>query len=124
VGEFTVTKEIIIYSAGANPLVGVWTESGTGNIRQLLFTSTGEFAVTVNPYEHYQDYWGNYIFDTFTTSIQLTAPGANQTAPDGQGTGTFTIDESGRLTLEGICLGGWDVSTQSLEMNCDHEFER
>ena len=124
VGEFTVTKEIIIYSAGANPLVGVWTESGTGNIRQLLFTSTGEFAVTVNPYEHYQDYWGNYIFDTFTTSIQLTATGANQTAPDGQGTGTFTIDESGRLTLEGICLGGWDVSTQLLEMNCDHEFER
>lgn len=124
VGEFTVTKEISIYSAGANPLVGVWTESGTGNINQLLLTSNGEFAVTVNPYEHYQDYWGIYRINIITGLIELTATGANQTAPDAQGTGTFTIDESGRLTLEGICLGGWDGSTQSLKMNCGHEFER
>jgi len=128
-GQFSVSAAVNIYSAKENPLAGVWTESETGNINRLLLTADGEFAVTINPYGNYQDYWGNYTFNLDTGFIELTATGANQVAPDGQGTGTFVIDSSGdsngKLSLEGgICLGGWDSNTQSPTMNCGHEFVR
>jgi len=123
-GQYSVSAEVNVYSAEENPLAGVWREKQTGNINQLLLTAGGEFAVTVNPFEHYQDYWGTYTFDLSTGAIELTATGANQAAPDSQGTGTFAIDGRGVLSLIGICLGGWDDSTQSLAMNCGHEFGR
>ena len=123
-GQFSVSSELVIYSAEEIPVAGVWTETATGNINQLLLTSGGEFAVTANPYEHYQDYWGTYTFDLATGDIQFTSSGANQSPPDGDGTGTFTIDADGKLILESICLGGWDASTLSLAKNCGHEFEK
>ena len=124
-GQFSVSAEVNIYSAIENPLAGVWTESETGNINRLLLTADGEFAVTINPYGNYQDYWGNYTFDVDTSFIELTATGANQVTPEGQGTGTYSIDASGKLSLEGgICLGRWDSNTQSPAMNCGHEFLR
>ena len=123
-GRYSVSAEVHVYSAEENPLAGFWKEKQTGNINQLLLTAGGEFAVTVNPFEHYQDYWGTYTFDLSTGAIELTATGANQAAPGSQGTGTFAIDERGVLSLIGICLGEWDGSTRSLAMNCGHEFER
>ena len=123
-GQYSVTTEVTVYSAADNPLAGVWREPEIGDIKQLLFTSDGRFAVTINPYEHYQDYWGTYIFDLATGSIELTATGANQVAPEGEGTGTFAIDPNGALVLEGVCLGGWDPNTQSLTRNCGHELVR
>ena len=123
-GQYSVSAEVHVYSAEENPLAGVWKEKQTGNIKQLLLTASGEFAVTVNPFEHYQDYWGTYTFDLSTGAIELTATGANQAAPGSQGTGTFAIDGRGVLSLIGICLGEWDDSTRSLAMNCGHEFER
>ena len=123
-GRYTVSAEVNIYSAEVNPLAGVWREKQTGNINQLLLTAGGDFAVTINPFEHYQDYWGVYTFDLGTGAIELTAAGANQAAPDFQGTGAFAIDASGGLTLAGICLGRWDEATRSPAANCDHEFER
>lgn len=56
VGAFVVTKSVTVYSAEENPLVGIWTELDTGNVNRLVITSSGEFAVTVNPYGNYQDY--------------------------------------------------------------------
>ena len=123
-GQYSVSAEVNVYSAEANPLAGVWMEQQTGNINQLLLTAAGEFAVTVNPFEHYQDYWGTYTFDLNTAAIELTATGANQAAPDFQGTGTFAIDGSGVLSIIGICLGRWEDTTRSLAMNCGHEFGR
>ena len=128
-GQYSVSAEVNVYSATDNPLVGVWRETHTGNINQLLLTSSGEFAVTLNPFEHYQDYWGTYIFelttgDLSTGFIELTATGANQTSPDSQGTGAFVIDAAGGLTLNGICLGRWDDQTKSPAANCGHEFEK
>jgi hypothetical protein len=128
-GQYSVSAEVNVYSAAGNPLVGVWRETHTGNINQLLLTSRGEFAVTLNPFEHYQDYWGTYIFELTTGGlatgfIELTVTGANQVAPDFQGTGTFAIDASGGLVFDGICFGGWDDSTRSPAMNCGHEFEK
>lgn len=123
-GRYSVSAEVNVYSAAENPLVGIWRETGNGNINQLLLTSGGEFAVTVNPYGNYQDYWGNYTFDLATGSIELTATGANQTSPDSQGTGTFVISASGVLILEDICLGRWDDRTKSPAANCGHQFER
>ena len=123
-GQYSVSAEIDVYSTAENPLVGAWIETSTGNINQLLLTAGGEFAVTLNPFEHYQDYWGTYTYDLITGFIELTATGANQTSPDSQGTGTFVIDADGRLTLAGICLGRWDDETRSPAANCGHRFER
>ena len=123
-GRYSVSAEVNVYSAQLNPLAGVWREKQTGNINQLLLTAGGEFAVTANPFEHYQDYWGVYTFNLGTGAIELTVAGANQTAPESQGTGTFEIDGNGVLSLGGICLGRWDEATRSLAANCDHEFER
>lgn len=123
-GQYSVSAAVNVYSAEENPLVGVWRETPTGNINQLLLTSRGEFAVTLNPYEHYQDYWGIYTFGLSTGVIEFKVAGANQAAPDFQGNGAFTIDSGGGLALEGICFGGWDSNTQSLAMNCGHKFER
>lgn len=123
-GQYSASAEVHVYSAAQNPLVGVWKETGAGNISQLLLTSGGEFAVTLNPYEHYQDYWGNYTYDLSTGFIELTASAANQTAPKAEGTGTFTIDANGKLTLKDICLGQWDSQNQAPAANCGHEFEK
>ena len=126
-GAFAVTKEISIYSAEENPLVGVWTEQETGNVGTLLLTSKGEFAVTINPYGNYQDYWGEYTFnpnssESGTGEIELIAQGWNQVAPGGDGVGSFSIDANGQLSLNDICLGKWDQPTQSLLENCEHNF--
>ena len=123
-GQYSVSADVRVYSAAENPLAGVWKETGAGNINQLLLTSGGEFAVTLNPYEHYQDYWGDYTFDLSTGFIEFTATGANQTAPDSQGTGAFVIDADGKLALQDICFGRWEENTQSPAANCGHEFER
>jgi hypothetical protein len=129
VGAFVISKTVTVYSADESPMVGVWTELDTGNVNRLLLTSDGEFAVTINPYGHYQDYWGFYTFevtagDLAIGDIELTADGANQVAPDGQGTGTFSINAEGNLVLESICLGQWDPPTQSLIKNCEHTFTK
>jgi hypothetical protein len=129
VGKFVVSKTVTVYSEEGNPLAGIWTELDTGNVNRLVITSGGEFAVTVNPYGNYQDYWGFYTFevtdgDVATGEIELTADGANQVAPDGQGTGTFSINAVGNLVLESICLGQWDAPMQSLIKNCEHEFQK
>lgn len=123
-GQYSVSAEVNVYSAAVNPLVGVWKEIRTGNINQLLLTSGGEFAVTLNPFEHYQDYWGDYTYDLSTGFIEFTATGANQVAPDSQGTGAFVITADGALVLEGVCFGRWDTNTKSPAMNCGHEFEK
>ena len=34
-------------------MVGIWTELDTGNGNRLVITSSGEIAVTVNPYGNY-----------------------------------------------------------------------
>ena len=122
--RYTVSAEVNVYSATENPLIGIWGETRTGNINQLLLTSGGELVVTVNPYGSYQDYWGNYTVDLATGSIELTATGANQTSSDSQGTGTFVISAIGVLILEDICLGRWDDQTKSPAANCGHEFEK
>ena len=129
IGAFVISKTVTVYSADESPMVGVWTELDTGNVNRLLLTSDGEFAVTINPYGHYQDYWGFYTFevtagDLAIGDIELTADGANQVAPDGQGTGTFSINAKGNLVLESICLGQWDPPTQSLIKNCEHTFTK
>lgn len=128
-GAFAVTKEISVYFAEENPLVGVWTEQETGNVGTLLLTSKGEFAVTINPYGNYQDYWGEYSFvrspgDPNTGVIELIAEGWNQVAPGGDGIGTFSIDANGQLSLSDICLGKWDQPTQSLVNSCEHRFQK
>lgn len=109
VGAFVVTKSVTVYSVEENPLVGIWTELDTGNVNYLVITSSGEFAVTVNPYGNYQDYWGFCTFDVATGDVELTADGANQVATDGQDPGTFVIYAAGNLVLESICLGKWDA---------------
>jgi len=121
-GAFAVTKEISVYSAEENPLVGVWTEQDTGNVGTLLLTSGGEFAATINPYGSYQDYWGDYTFDSDTGALELIAQGWNQVAPGVDGIGKFSIDAKGQLSLSDICLGRWDQPTQSLVDNCEHKF--
>lgn len=121
-GAFAVTKEISVYSAEENPLVGVWTEQDTGNVGTLLLTSGGEFAATINPYGSYQDYWGDYTFDSDTGALELIAQGWNQVAPGVDGIGKFSIDANGQLSLSDICLGRWDQPTQSLVDNCEHKF--
>ena len=123
-GKYSVSAEVDVYSAAENPFVGVWREARTGNINQLLLTSGREFAVTLNPFEHYQDYWGKYTFDLAAGFIEFTATGANQVAPDTEGTGTFVIDANMSLVLEGICFGRWDGQTKSPAANCGHEFEK
>ena len=123
-GQYSLSAEVTIYSPAENPFVGVWRETGTGNINQLLMTSGRKFAVTLNPYEHYQDYWGAYTFDLATGLIEFTATGANQVSPDSEGTGTFVIDAIGRLILDGVCFGRWDENTKTPAANCGHEFEK
>ena len=121
-GAFAISKTISIYSAEENPLVGVWTELATGNVNTLLLTSEGEFAVTINPYGNYQDYWGDYTFDLETGVLELQAQGWNQVPPEGDGIGAFAIDSNGQLSLADICLGAWDSALQSLVKNCQHIF--
>ena len=121
-GEFAVSKAINIYSAEENPLVGVWVELDTGNVKTLLLTSDGEFAVTLNPYGNYQDFWGDYTFDQGTGVLRLQIQSWNQAPPDVDGIGTFFIDAGGQLSLVNICLGEWHAALQSLVKNCDHIF--
>lgn len=123
-GQYSLSAEVTIYSPTENPFVGVWRETNTGNVNQLLLTSGREFAVTLNPFEHYQDYWGTYTFDLATGFIEFTATGANQVSPDSEGTGTFVIDVNERLVLEGICFGTWNYQTKTPAANCGHEFEK
>tara|TARA_B100001123_G_scaffold77216_1_gene87334 strand:+ start:322 stop:1410 length:1089 start_codon:yes stop_codon:yes gene_type:complete len=123
-GEYSLSVDVDVYSQEDNPLAGVWSETGENGVNTLLFTSSGEFAVTINPYGNYQDYWGTYTFDLATGDLVLTADGANQVAPEGVGIGTFEIGADGALTLTGHCLGAWDTNEQSLVEGCGHVLER
>lgn len=119
-GRRVLSGEIFIYTPEANPLVGVWHEQGRTDcasgallepqepIRELVFKADGTFTVTWAPFEIYHDYWGAYTFDPAVASLSLQIDGGNYVPTQTDLEGGFTIDEEGRLGLQGIWLGERD----------------
>ncbi len=133
-GRRLVSVDVHVYTEEANPLFGTWGEEAqltceTGeevvpeeHIGELAFGADGEFSVTWFPFEIYKDYWGTYTFDLSLGTIDLTASDGNYVPEGLDGSGTWFIDEEGRLVLKDVWLGApRDVSRVA---NCGHVFTR
>ena len=133
-GRRLVSVDAHVYTPEANPLFGTWGEEAQfacetdeekapeERIGELAFGADGEFSVTWFPFEIYKDYWGTYTFDLNQGTIELTASGGNYVPEGLDGSGTWFIDEEGRLVLKDIWLGApRDVSR---DVNCGHRFTR
>jgi hypothetical protein len=133
-GRRVVSGEVHVYTPEANPLVGLWREEvqfacGSGEeivpeerIGELEFEADGTFSVTWHPFEIYHDYWGTYSYDLEAGTLDLVASGGNYIPTDLVGTGSFVIDEEGRLILSEIWLGS--PRGQENQFNCGHRFAR
>lgn len=131
-GRRDVSIDIYIYSEEDNPLFGFWHEDaqfecGSGEERtpeetigELRFRADGQVNVTWYPFEVYVDYWGPYEYDLVTGALTIEATGGNYVPDDIDGTGTFEIDDQGRLLLHDMWLGSPQGSTQPAA--CGHRF--
>lgn len=131
-GRRVVTAEVYLFTANANPFVGVWREVAqltcdTGAevepdapIRELIFNADGTFAATWTPFEVYVDFWGRYTFDAAEGTIELEVEDGNAVPPDIDGSGRYAFDEMGNLVLTDLWLG--QPSRVTSPANCGHRF--
>ncbi|MGB3904980.1 MAG: hypothetical protein WBB22_08665, partial [Anaerolineae bacterium] len=131
-GRRVVSVEVHVFTPEDNPLVGLWREEAqfacsTGEevvpeqpIGELRFRADSSFRVTWMPFEIYVDYWGTYAYDLPRGTLDLVITGGNYVPDDKDATGSFSIDEDGRLILDGIWLGSPTGGPSS--PNCGHGF--
>jgi len=74
-------------------------------LRELEFTSQGEFSATFMPFETYKDYWGRARFTPDRGLLALSVEGGNNMPSDREMVGEARIDDQGRLVLDGFPLG-------------------
>jgi hypothetical protein len=72
------------------------------------------------PFEIYHDYWGTYGYDLAQGTLDLSDAEGNYVPPDLDGSGSFSIDEQGQLTLGDLWLGS--PRDGGGEPNCGHRF--
>lgn len=133
-GRHVVETEVHVFTAESHPLVGYWQEEaqvacGSGAevipelpVEELVFAVDGTFAVTWTPFESYVDYWGTYVLDLTTGTLDLTVTGGNDIPSDVDGHGRFALDEQGRLHLTELWLG--TPRSESSLPQCGHRFVR
>jgi len=133
-GRRLVSAQVYVYTPEANPLVGVWREQAQfacgsdeelvpeERIGELVFGADEGFSVTWHPFEIYKDYWGTYTFDLSQGTLELTGAEGNYIPEDLDGSGSWAIDEQGRLVLKDMWLGSPMGSSGSA--NCGHRFAR
>jgi hypothetical protein len=131
-GKQILTTTLHIYVPSANPLVGTWHEDaefacGSGNevkppeeIRELIFTADRSFSVTWHPFEVYRDYAGKYQFDLASGRLDLTVEGGNYVPADFDGSGTFKVDDQGRLVFTDMWFG--QPNSTKVTPACGHRF--
>ncbi|HEY0411608.1 MAG TPA: hypothetical protein VGD66_00525 [Allosphingosinicella sp.] len=78
---------------------------GLDPIGELEFTADGHFAVTWQPFETYQDYWGTYRLDPGTGALSMTVDGGNNKPGGLDLEGKVDITPDGALVLEDMYLG-------------------
>lgn len=98
-----------------NPLVGTWRQISetpcgpstarvpTDPVRELKMDGSGNFSVTITPFEAYKDFWGTYTFDAASGAVQFSVVSGNK-VPKGlklSGRATSTTNE---LALNDISL--------------------
>lgn len=133
-GRRLVSVDVYVYTPEANPLFGIWREEAQFScetdeevvpeerIGELSFGANGSFSVTWHPFEIYKDYWGTYTFDLNQGTLDLTGAEGNYVPEDLDGSGSWFIDEDGRLVLRDMWLGA--PRGGSGIVNCGHRFTR
>jgi hypothetical protein len=131
-GRRVISTELHIFTPEANPLVGYWLETAqidcaSGQevapiepIQEFVFGADGTFSVTWFPFEVYKDYWGTYTFDPAAGTLDLVIENGNYIPTSFDGTGTYSLDPSGRLILFDIWLGSPPNTTAP--QTCGHIF--
>lgn len=132
-GNLTQTVTVNVYSPQLRPYVGVWREEArlnctsgaweTDTIRfyEVIFTADGRLSVSFAPFEVFVDYVGQYTAAEGT--ITLSPRMLNYLPPDVDGSGTYALDDAGRLELRGIYLGSSQYGEED-ELACGHRLER
>ena len=133
-GRRLVSAEVYVYTPEANPLFGIWREEAQFScetdeevvpeerIGELSFGANGKLSVTWHPFEVYKDYWGTYTFDLNQGTLDLAGAEGNYVPEDLDGSGSWFIDEDGRLVLRDMWLGA--PRGGSGIVNCGHRFTR
>jgi hypothetical protein len=91
-------------------------------IGELRFGADGTFAVTWMPFEIYVDYRGTYAYDLTWGTLDLVVEGGSYVPDDVDGSGSFSVDEEGRLILRDMWLGSPRGVTDPPD--CGHRFVR
>ena len=118
------------------PILGTWHEDMRLNcdtnewfvpvdsetlIGEVRLRNDGIFDVTWHPFETYVDYAGDFSYDDKLDTLILQARSVNYLPNDFDGDGTASIDDSGRLVLEGIYLGTSRFGGDG-QLACGHVF--
>lgn len=124
-------------SRANNPLVGTWREvervnCATGEqaepfepLLEVKFLENGTVSVTGGRlFEAYVDYEARYALNLESGAIEITDVREINALPlQFDGSGTFEIDEAGRLVLDGMWLGT-DFEAVGGVIGCGHVLER
>jgi hypothetical protein len=133
-GRRLVSADVYVYTPEGNPLFGIWREEAQlscetdeevvpeERIGELSFGANGKFSVTWHPFEVYKDYWGTYTFDLNQGTLDLTGAEGSYVPEDLDGSGSWFIDEDGRLVLRDIWLGSSHGGSGTVR--CGHRFIR
>jgi hypothetical protein len=128
--------EILVIDPSPQPWGGRWQEvaqvpcagaaAGAAAAKPLLIQELelhpdGTFSVTWQPFERYQDYWGDYRVEGVDGGLRLTVSGGNHVPEELDLDGTLRLDAAGEMTFEGIFLG---KRTDEAPVVCGHRFRR
>ena len=98
-----------------NPLIGTWRqvsetpcETGVARtplqpVREFKLDGSGNFAVTITPFEARKDYWGTYTYDAVTGAIRFSVVSGNKVPQDLKLAGRASIVR-GKLELIDVSL--------------------
>ena len=132
-GRRAVSMDMHISTPESNPLARLWREEAQlacddGEevvpqvlIQELRFRADGTFGVTWHPFEVYVDYSGAYTYNLENGTLDLVISSGNYIPDDVDGSGSFSVDEQGRLVLRDMWLGS--PQTETGEIHCGHRFE-
>jgi hypothetical protein len=131
-GKAFRTIDVAVVTNQSNPLIGLWVEEAQHpcdggaevppeqKIQELAIYPAGEINVTWMPFEVYVDYWGKYVYDLQSGTLELTATGGNYMPDDIDGSGTFSLN-GGNLVLHDMWLGS--PVGGSAPAKCGHRFK-
>jgi hypothetical protein len=136
VGDSPVAGTVRVVDSSLHPLKGIWTQTHeiacgstdrqapSQRVGELKFTGSGQFSLTLQPFERYVDYGGNYRFSPSTGQLTLEPTTGSRLPVLRRWTGAARLTPLGELVVERLPEPSGSPAAQTPAKICEQVFRR